>query len=153
MHWCVCFSLYSCVMLFKSRMYPITVSAQSCLTLCNPMDCSPPGSSVHGIAQARILEWIAISSSRGSSQPRHWNYEFKNCQIIYSTGILIYLLKNLQNSGILSDRGDPEVSWSEIRLACPSHSLLPVLDIRAVPLFQPHHNFPKEGCAYATHGP
>ena len=43
---------------------------QSCPTLCNPMDCSLPGSSVHGISQARILEWIAISSSRGSSQPR-----------------------------------------------------------------------------------
>ena len=43
---------------------------QSCLTLCNPMDCSPPGSSVHGILQARILEWVAISFSRGSSQPR-----------------------------------------------------------------------------------
>ena len=39
-------------------------------TLCNPMDCSPPGSSVPGILQARILEWVAISSSRGSSQPR-----------------------------------------------------------------------------------
>ena len=44
--------------------------AQSCLTLCDPMDCSPPGSSVHGILQARILEWVAISFSRGSSQPR-----------------------------------------------------------------------------------
>ena len=38
---------------------------QSCPTLCNPLDCSPPGSSVHGILQERILEWIAISSSRG----------------------------------------------------------------------------------------
>ena len=44
--------------------------AQSCLTLCNPMDCSPPGSSVHGILQARILEWVAISFARGSSHPR-----------------------------------------------------------------------------------
>ena len=43
--------------------------AQSCLTLYNPMDCSPPDSSVHGILQARILEWVAISLSRGSSQP------------------------------------------------------------------------------------
>ena len=42
----------------------------SVVSLCNPMDCSPPGSSVHGIFQARILEWVAISSSRGSSQPR-----------------------------------------------------------------------------------
>ena len=44
--------------------------AQSCPTLCNPMDCSPPGSSAHGILQARILEWLAISFSRGSSLPR-----------------------------------------------------------------------------------
>ena len=44
--------------------------AQLCLTLSNPMDSSPPGSSVHGILQARILEWAAISFSRGSSQPR-----------------------------------------------------------------------------------
>ena len=46
--------------------------AQSCLTLCDLMDCSSPGSSVHGILQARILEWVAISFSRGSSQPRDW---------------------------------------------------------------------------------
>ena len=41
--------------------------AQSCPTLCDPMDCSLPGSSIHGILQARILEWVAISFSRGSS--------------------------------------------------------------------------------------
>ena len=46
--------------------------AKSCLTLCDPTDCSPPGSSVHGILQARILEWVAISFSRGSSRPRDW---------------------------------------------------------------------------------
>ena len=45
-------------------------SLQSCPTLCNPLDCSPPGSSVHGILQARILEWVSISSSRESSWPR-----------------------------------------------------------------------------------
>ena len=43
-----------------------------CPTLCDPMDCSLPGSSVHGILQARILERVAISSSRRSSQPRDW---------------------------------------------------------------------------------
>ena len=43
---------------------------QSCLTLCDPVDCSLPGSSVHEILQARILEWVAISFSRGSSRPR-----------------------------------------------------------------------------------
>ena len=45
---------------------------QSCPTLCNPMDYSPPGSSVHGISQARILEGVAVSFFRGSSQPRDW---------------------------------------------------------------------------------
>ena len=45
-------------------------SLQSCLTLCDPMDRSLPGSSVHGILQARILEWGAVPFSRGSSQPR-----------------------------------------------------------------------------------
>ena len=44
----------------------------SCLTLCDSMDCSPPGFSVHMILQARILEWVAISFSRGSSPPRDW---------------------------------------------------------------------------------
>ena len=44
--------------------------AQLCPTLCNPMYCSPPGSSVHGISQARILEWVAILFSRGPSWPR-----------------------------------------------------------------------------------
>ena len=44
---------------------------QSCLTLCDPMDCSPPGSSVHGILQARTLEWVAMPSFRGSSRPRN----------------------------------------------------------------------------------
>ena len=48
--------------------------AQSCPTLCDPVDCNPPGSSVHEIFQARILEWVAISFSRGSSQPRDWTW-------------------------------------------------------------------------------
>ena len=46
--------------------------AKSHLTLCDPMDGSPPGSSVHGILQARILEWVVVPSSRGSSRPRGW---------------------------------------------------------------------------------
>ena len=48
----------------------LVLVAQSCPTLCDPMDCSPPGSSVHKIFQARILEWVAISFPSGSSQPR-----------------------------------------------------------------------------------
>ena len=54
--------------------YKVKVSesevAQSCPTLCDQVDCSLPGSSVHGILSARILEWVAVSFSRGSSRPR-----------------------------------------------------------------------------------
>ena len=48
--------------------------AQSCPTFCEPTDCSLPGSSVHGIFQARMLEWVAISFSRRSSRPRDWTW-------------------------------------------------------------------------------
>ena len=48
--------------------------AQSCPTLCDPMDCSPPGSPVYGVFQARVLEWDAISFSRESSQHRDWTW-------------------------------------------------------------------------------
>ena len=51
-------------------MYVCAQLLQSCPTLCNPIHCSPPGSSVHGILQTRILEWVAMPSSRGSSQLR-----------------------------------------------------------------------------------
>ena len=52
------------------HMWVCAKSIQSCLTLCDPMDCNPTGSSVHGILQERILEWVAMPSSRGSSWPR-----------------------------------------------------------------------------------
>ena len=52
------------------RLWCEVKSAQSCSTLCDPVDCSPPGSSVHEILQARVLEWVAISFSRRSSRPR-----------------------------------------------------------------------------------
>ena len=56
----------------KVRYLIVQVSkvVQSCLTVCDPMDCSLPRSSVHGVSQARILEWVALSYSGGSSQPR-----------------------------------------------------------------------------------
>ena len=62
-------------LLKRASQYSYTCSvAQLSLTLCSPMDCSPSGFSVHGILQARILEWGAISSSRGSSQSRDWTH-------------------------------------------------------------------------------
>ena len=67
---------------------------QSCLTLCKPMDHSPPGSSLHGILQARILEWVAISFSRGSSQPKDWT------QVSCTAGrcLTIWLIREAQKS-------------------------------------------------------
>ena len=62
-------------------------SLQLCTALCDPMDCSPSGSSVHGILQARILEWVAIPFSKGSSWPRdrtHTSYvSYIGRQILY----------------------------------------------------------------------
>ena len=65
-------------------------SLQSCPTLCDPVDCSPPGSSVHGILQARILEWVAMPSSGGSSPPRdRTQVSYVSCigrQVLYHLG-------------------------------------------------------------------
>ena len=54
--------------------------AQSCLTLCDPMDCSPPSSSVHGISQARTLEWVAIPFFRGIFKNQESNPGFLYCK-------------------------------------------------------------------------
>jgi len=54
----------------KLRTCPCVKLLQLCATLCDPMDCSPPGSPVHGILQARMLEWDAMPSSRGSFRTR-----------------------------------------------------------------------------------
>ena len=71
---------------------------QSCMTLCDPMDCSLPGSSVHGIDQARILEWVAISFSRRSSWSRDWtlvSHIVGRCFTVWATRIDVYSLKKL----------------------------------------------------------
>ena len=85
-------------------------SLQLCLTLCDLLDCSPPVSSVHGILQARILEWVAMPSFRGSSQPRdqvfvsmspesHW--------VIHSIPIIVSSLFPMQ---VIERNADPEVT-------------------------------------------
>ena len=67
---CVVFQNWiSCMYLLSEREV-----AQSCLTLCDPTDCSLPGFSIPGILQARMLEWVAISFSKRSSQPRDWTW-------------------------------------------------------------------------------
>ena len=72
-HWIICF--YFWVISHCMDVY-VCLGCKSCLTLCESMDCSLPGSSVRGIFQARILEWVAISFSRKSSQSRNWTHIF-----------------------------------------------------------------------------
>ena len=80
---------------------------QSCPTLCDPMDCSLPGSSSHGILQARILEWVAIPFSRGSSQPRDQTQVSciaGRCFTLWATREAV--VKNLPvNAGDIGDAG------------------------------------------------
>ena len=64
-YWCSVFAIQQS----DSVIYVCAKTLQSCLTLCNPMDYSPPGTSVHGILQARILEWVAMPSSGDLSNP------------------------------------------------------------------------------------
>ena len=62
----------------------VVLVAKSCLVLCNPMDCNPPPFSVFGVLQARILEWVAISFSRGSSLTRDGTHlSYIGRQILY----------------------------------------------------------------------
>ena len=66
----IVFLFYEELLFFVYFLFLMCVPAQSCPALCNTVDCEPLGSSVHGVLQSRILEWIAIASSRRSSQPR-----------------------------------------------------------------------------------
>ena len=90
--------------------------AKSCLTLCDPLDHSPPGSSVQGILQARILEWEAISYSRGSSLPRD-----RNC--ISCIGSVQFSSAQILNCSVVSDCDPMDCSMPGL----PVHHQLPQL--------------------------
>ena len=75
-------------------------SFQSCPVLCNPMDCNPPGSSVHGILQVRILEWVTMPSSRGSSGSRDWiHISYASCIGISTTRESLFYVLVPPNKG------------------------------------------------------
>ena len=75
---------------------------QACQTLCDPMDCSPPSSPVHEDSQARALEWVAMTSSRGSSWPRDWTWvSYGSC----TAGCILCYWGNPQTLVILSKEG------------------------------------------------
>ena len=88
---------------------------QSCLTLCDPTDCSPPGSSVYGVSQARILEWVAISFSRESSQPK--DQTWVSC-------------RQVPHHWATWEAGEPPVSGCNLLLIC-CHCNKLVLQVRS----------------------
>ena len=89
--------------------------AQSCPTLCDSMDGNLPGSAVHGIFQARILEWAAISFSRGSSQPRDWT----RISCIADRRFTVLATSIQFNRSVVSD-SLPPYGLQHARLPCPS---------------------------------
>ena len=91
----LCLLLYMYINVFFSIICAFSV-AWSCPTLCDPMDCSPQGSSVHGILLARILEWVAMSSSRGPSPSRDWTHVCFGRNVPYhrATGVALNIVQN-----------------------------------------------------------
>ena len=109
--------------------------AQSCLPLCDHINCSPPGSAVHGIPQARMLEWVAMPSSRGSSWPRDWTcISYVSCigRPYCADFILFYQWVFHQSTLTLTSRS---VSPSPSDCFAGQHSLLP-LCYRSLRTFQ-----------------
>ena len=102
---------------------------QSCLSFCDPMDCSLPGSSVHGFFQARILKWTAISFTRGSSWPRNWTWvsciagRFSNIWATEEAHFICLVVSSVQFShSVVSDFLRPHES-QHARPPCPSPPL------------------------------
>ena len=114
------------------------VVAESCLTLCDPMDCSSPGSSVHGILQARILEWVASPFSKRSSRPRDQTQVSCCRQIVYHLSHQGRPHSTLQYNTILqwpNFDSDPQFSDSEV---ARHYSLSLLLMFLAVKILQSH---------------
>ena len=105
--------------------------AQLCLTLCDPMDCSLPGSSVHGIFQVRVLEWVAISFSRESSQPkdRTWVSHVAGRHFtIWATREVQAVLRAPFSFPLAAGTKFPAVApqslaWNSVPSMCPSFTL------------------------------
>ena len=109
------------------------VSAQSCSTLCNPIDCSPRGSSVHKISQARTLQWVATCLSRGSSWPRDrtqvscvpciagrffYLLSHRGSPCFSLTGNNIEIISCRQNGGAKLEAQNKRASWQDNQTDC-----------------------------------
>ena len=97
--------------------------AQSCLALFDPVDCTPPGSSVRGIFQARILEWVAILFSRGSSQPRNRTWVFCTAGRLFT----IWATKEAQLSWLGAVESHQEEGWGSSATVAPHRCILSLL--------------------------
>ena len=104
--------------------------AQWCWTLCNPMDYSPPGSSVHGISQARILEWVSISFSRGSANlgdwhlgSLPWSHHLFLFHCAWPCGsVNLDVSTVLMSQRLLNGQSKEEQEWWPLPGVCESHS-------------------------------
>ena len=102
---------------FSIWLMAMEICVLSPVWLCDLINCSPPGFSVHGILQARLLEWVAISSSRESSQPRNWT--LISCISCIGRWIL-YHQHHLESPQISHEMKWSEVKWSEVSQSCPT---------------------------------
>ena len=123
-----------CMQLHKVMCKDMCVCVQLCPTLCDPLDCSRSGSSGHGISQGRILEWVAISYSRGSSWPRNWTclccVSCIGRQILYHCTTCV----SIQFSGsVVSDSATPWTAAGQASLSITNFwSLLKLMSIESV---------------------
>ena len=115
----------------KSEYTGITAAAaakslQSCPTLCNPMDCTPLGSSVQEIVQARILEWVAMPSSRGSSRSRDWTHV--SCVSCISRQVLYHRCHLKPTASIMLNNKTSETRQGHLLLLLQLSIILAILD-------------------------
>ena len=112
---------------------------QSCPTLCNSMDCSPPGSSVHGISQARILEWVTIPSSRESTSPALAGgfFQFSSVQSLSRVRLFVTPWTAACQASLSITNSRSLLKLKSIELVMPSHHL-----ILCRPLLLPPSIFP-----------
>ena len=102
----MCMCVYARVWVCMRMCVCARVCVLSCVWLCDPMDCSPPGASVNGSFQARILEWVAISSSKGSSPNMDWTCFFESPALagrFFTTSAIYGFLKKLKIELLWSD--------------------------------------------------
>ena len=92
----------------------VCVYAQSCLTLCDSMNCSLPGSTVHGVFQAKILEWVANSYSRGSSQPKDWTH----VSCVSCTGRQTLVARVVKNMPAMQETRIRSLGWEGFLKKC-----------------------------------